>query len=269
MPRLAVSSRLLVIALLAAALTGCSLPTTDANGVATAVAATLTAAAPPAVPQATAPLGDAATPAPGMPTTDPGTAGTTTLPFPVSTFGEAEFDLQPGQSRSYVVNAAEGQVLMAYVTSAYSDGYLTIQGADNTEVLAGTYKYSTFWGYLPSTQDYTITVFAGASGGTYYLGVTLPIRLYNLSVSGAAEDGYSVSYIIGVPANQTMTVDLVVPLGSAALEIWGFNDGQGYVRRYDNWTTFHITTPISQDFLIEVYPNTGGIVDFTLIIEIQ
>jgi hypothetical protein len=168
-----------------------------------------------------------------------------------------------------VVNAAEGQVLMAYVTSAYSDGYFDIRGADNTEVMAGTNRNSTYWGYLPSAQDYTITVTAGDTGGSYYLGVTLPIRLYDLSVVGAAQDGYSVSYIIGVPANQTMTVTLNVTLGSAALEIWGFNDGQDYVRRYDNWTTFHIVRSYSQDYLIEVYPNTGGTVDFTLNITIQ
>jgi hypothetical protein len=275
MLRLSAIPRLLSLALLAAALTGCgaggSTPAPD-DLVGTMVAGTyqaMTAAAPP-IPQATMTL----EPPTSIPS--PTAAPATRINFATgSTYGYIQVSLQPGQSQAYVLGAMQGQPMIVRVDSAYSDGILAIRGADNAQLLSETLRYNSWWGILPSAQNYIVTVTAGAAGGSYTLGVTIASRIQfpagenGTTVTGTTVGGYNISYAVWASTGQTMTVNLDVPGGAASLEIWGFDDGELYVGRQDGWTSFSITLPAAQEFIVEVYPSAGQEVYYTLSVDVH
>jgi hypothetical protein len=55
----------------------------------------------------------------------------------------------------------------------------------------------------------------------------------------------------------------------AALTIWGFTDGQPYARAQNGVTDFNMTLPATQDYIIEVVPQGGNVVNYQVTIKIQ
>jgi hypothetical protein len=66
-----------------------------------------------------------------------------------------------------------------------------------------------------------------------------------------------------------MKVDLTPISGKAALEVWGFSDGQPYLRSVVESTTFNVKLPATQDYIIAVVPFAGQVVDFNLTVEVK
>ena len=63
---------------------------------------------------------------------------------------------------------------------------------------------------------------------------------------------------------------LLTPIpNAAALTIWGFSDGQPYIRSVVGSTTFNMKLPSTQDYIVDVVPQGGQEVNFTLAVEIK
>jgi len=128
---------------------------------------------------------------------------------------------------------------------------------------------------LPSTQDYFFKVGAGASAEDYTLSVTIASRIQfasgatSATVTGSTVNGYNVTYVLYASGGQTMNIALTVPAGTAALTIWGFSDGQPYQRSVTGSTTFNMVLPSTQDYIIEVVPMAGQVVNYSMKVEVK
>ena len=66
-----------------------------------------------------------------------------------------------------------------------------------------------------------------------------------------------------------MDIKLTPVPNAAALTIWGFSDGQPYMRAMMGSTVFNMQLPSTQDYIIDVVPQGGQVVNFTLFVEIR
>ena len=82
-------------------------------------------------------------------------------------------------------------------------------------------------------------------------------------------DGYIASYVVAAQGGQTMDIQLMPEPTLAALTVWGFSDGQPYMRAQMGSTIFNMQLPSTQDYIIDVVPQAGQEVNFTLRVEIQ
>jgi hypothetical protein len=192
-----------------------------------------------------------------------------------ATFGAVQGSLQPGQSQIYVLSAMQGQPFLVSVDSFNHDITLGITGKDGTVLLADSLLQTTWQGALPATQDYYLKLKSGATAENYTLSVTAAARIVfkqgaiSAAVAGTTVGGYNVTYALRASAGQTMTINLTAPAGTAALTVWGFSDGQPYLRSVTGSTTFSMTLPTTQDYIIEVVPNGGQVINYSLAVEVK
>jgi len=262
------------VAMAACAGSNSAIPTTSPNDVATVVAATLEAiqaqATPTTIPLSPTP---AASPtAPLLPPTPVLPAATRINFLTYATAGVMTGTIQPGQSLYYVLNAAQGQPMIARVDSFKQDVTMTIKTAGGTSLLNAGQNLSAL---LPVSEDYYITVMGGASSENFTLTVEIPFRISfllgknNTILEGRTAGGYVVSYVIFAQQGQSMEVDLNGVGKEAALTIYGLSDGQPYIRSVTGATTFSLKLPISQDYIIDVVPNAGQEIGFTLVVTVN
>ena len=274
-------TRILAPILVVAAIVGCTMvaPTPPVDTMATMVQATfnaMTLQAPLASPTPIAPTATlTATPVPPTATVPAAPAAIRLTFAPGATFGFVQGTLQLGQSQTYVLEAMKGQPLIAMVDSYNHDNTLDITGKNSTVLLAGSQKLNSWQGLLPSTQDYFFKVGAGASAEDYTLSVTIASRIQfasgatSATVTGSTVNGYNVTYVLYASGGQTMNIALTVPAGTAALTIWGFSDGQPYQRSVTGSTTFNMVLPSTQDYIIEVVPMAGQVVNYSMKVEVK
>jgi hypothetical protein len=62
---------------------------------------------------------------------------------------------------------------------------------------------------------------------------------------------------------------LTVPSGTAALTVWGFTDGRPYVRVQTGATTFSMVLPSKQGYIIEVVPQDGQVVNYSMQVKVN
>jgi hypothetical protein len=193
-----------------------------------------------------------------------------------ATAGIEEGSLPAGDSQGFVLQAGQTQPMIVMVESPGHDLTLDILGQDTgITLLAASQKWSSWEGILPATQDYLITVHGGASAEDFTLTVSIPSRITfasgatAASVSGSTPGGLVVSYAIYAMANQTMTVTLNVPSGAAALTIYGFEDCQPLLRSIFNATSWSGELPVTEDYIVQVVPNAGQAVNYSLTVSVK
>jgi hypothetical protein len=257
---------------------------------ATAAAATVAAMLPSATP---VPLIVTATPASALPTATitsaAATAVTSSTPLPTATaipqtrinfaqgatFGNVTGVLQSGTSSIYLLNVAKGQPLLLNLGDPNNDLYFSVTGRDGTALLPASSKLSSWQTEVPSTQDYFIQIFAGTATENFDLSVEIPSRVsfakraISATVAGTTVNGYSVSYVLTAAKNQIMNVTLTVPANTAALTVYGYSDGQPYLRSVTGSTTFSMKLPSTQDYIIKVVPNGSIAVNYSMTIVIK
>lgn len=281
-------SILLVTLTLACA--GSIVPTQPPDTIATIIAATL-AAVTPATPQpslsptAVAPtlllLTSAPTGASIPPTLRPGSP-TLALPSATritflsdATTGIVSGSVDAGQAVPYVIEASQGQIMMVNVDSPNHDVTISIKTQGGTSMLNASAHQATWQQALPQTEDYYITVHGGATAENYTLSVTIPSRIKfadgadSAKVSGETAGGYNVFYTVFATKGQKMSVDLSNLSGDAALTIYGYTDGTPYIRHVSEQTSFKFDLPSTQDYIIEVVPRAGSVVDYVMVVKIQ
>ncbi len=211
-----------------------------------------------------------------LPTSPPILPAATRINFaPGATYGIAQGTIQAGQTQNFVLEAQQGQPMLASVSSPSNDLTMSITANDGTALLPASQGWSNWQGTLPATQDYFFQIIGGASTEDFTLWVSIPSRIefasgaISATVSGKTVEGYIASYVVAAQGGQTMNILLTPNPNSAALTVWGFSDGQPYIRAQMGSTTFNMQLPSTQDYIIDVVPQGGQEVDFSLKVEIK
>ena len=210
------------------------------------------------------------------PTSTPTLLPATRISFaPGATYGSATGTIQPGETKSFVLKAMMGQPFLASVSSKNNDIAMSIVSEDKVELLPAEQNRSSWQGSLPATQDYYIEIIGAQETENFSLWVSIPSRIKfkpgatSSSVSGRTIDGYAASYVINAQGGQTLDIQLKTDPDVAALTVWGFSDGQPYMRSVMGSTTFNMQLPSTQDYIVNVVPQGGKEVDFTMQVTIK
>ena len=266
-----------VLALFFLLLASCSLPSA-VQSTPTSVFPTATLAptqAPTQAPTfAPTPLPPTSTPIP--PTATPKAAAVRIVFARGATAGIAQGTLQPGTTQDFVLEAGQSQPMIVNLDSPSQDIFFGIVGVETgSTLLDPVNKWNSWEGILQVTQDYVISVHGGASSENFTLTVNIPSRITfgqggtTATVNGSTPGGLVVSYVLYALANQKMTVALNVPANSAALTIYGFEDGQPLVRSQFNTTSWSDQLPATEDYIIQVVPNAGQVVNYTMTVTVK
>ena len=264
------------VAIVACTGSNSAIPTTSPNDVATVVAATMGAIQAQATPTAMPPT---ASPTPAASPTISLLAPTPVLPNATrinfltdATSGVVTGTIQPGQSLYYVLNAAQGQPIITEVDSYNHDVTMTIKTAGGTSLLNAGQTLNTL---LPVTGDYYFTIQGGTSAENFTLTIETPARISfapgknNIALPGKTAGGLVVSYVIFAQQDQYIDVYLNGVGKNAALTVYGFGDGQPYIRSISGATTFSMKLPTTQDYIIDIVPAAGMEVDYTLVVYVK
>jgi hypothetical protein len=260
-------------------------PTISPGLVATMVAMTLQAVTPQASPAVEA----TATAVPPTFTVPPSTA--TFAPAPTrtnaptgtrihfatgATANVVEGQIQAGEARNFLVGAAAGQPLIIMLDSINHDVTFSVKGQKDGAVLLPASQASTSWQtMLTTTQDYLVQLYGGASTENFTLNIIIPARVafdpgaISAQRSGSTPGGLIVSYVVRASAGQKMKLQLGAPGGNAVLGVYGYQDGQPYLRSAVESTTFDMTLPATEDYIIQVIPRGGEVASYNLNVEIK
>jgi hypothetical protein len=227
-----------------------------------------------------------------IPPTDTAVPSTPTLPPPTqipvppgairinflagATASNTPGTISPGQVQNYLVHALDGQPMIASVDSPSHDLTMAIYGLQSGQVLLpASAKRNSWQGTLPATDDYVVQVIGGSTSQNFNLSLTIASRIsfspgaISASTSGSTQGGYNITYVLYALAGQTMNINLEPTSGRAVLEVWGFENGQPYLRSAVESTTFNMKLPATQDYMIVVVPFAGQVVDFNLTVEVK
>ncbi len=189
---------------------------------------------------------------------------------PGATSWATEDALLRNQTRTYLVNAMQDQLMTVLVTSPLERVYITIVGLNDGVPLARAQMGATGWsGKLRATQDYAITVSTlDGAPARYTLNIIIPRRLKPdpertvIEHQGHLEPFEVKEYALEVPAGQLLMVD-ILSQQLVGLTIVGHDDGNPYKRAVSEepfWSGF---VPTTQDYLIEAVA-AGQAADYTL-----
>ena len=210
-----------------------------------------------------------------VPSTTPVPAATRITFLNGATVGMVSAPIEAGQSQDYVLQAIQAQPMFVYVGSLNNDVTVSIKTQDGANILSTAAHQTSWQGSLPKTEDYYLTIHGGASTENFSLTVTVPSRILfaagadSATVSGVTVAGYDVSYAVFASKGQTMNVDLENLSAKASLSIYGFTDGQRYVRSGKGLTSYHFVLPSTQDYIMVVVPAAGSEVSYTMTVTIQ
>jgi len=183
-------------------------------------------------------------------------------------------DLAAGAEGEYVLRALQGQRMMVDVYSPQSDVVLGITGADGQALLRQSARQTTWAGYLPATQNYTIRVYSTGGSTPYTLDVIIPERItfapgaISATLQGKLAANQIHEYLLRALAGQTMTVTITSPDNDVLLEIYGIDDGQPLVRVPMGQTAWTGKLPGTQDYDIKAV-SVGGATAYTLVVEVK
>ena len=262
----------IVVAGIACTGTNSAIPTTSPNDVATVVAATMEAIQSQATPTIIPPTAVSSPTISLLPPTPVLPAATRINFLADATTGVVTGTIQAGQSLYYVLNAAQGQPMITEVDSLNHDVTMTIKTAGGTSLLNAGQTLNTT---LPVTEDYYFTIQGGASSENFTLTIETPARISfatgktNATMSGKTAGGLVISYALFAQKDQYMDVYLNGVGKNAALTVYGFGDGQPYIRSVSGATTFSMKLPSTQDYIIDIVPAAGMEVNYTLVVYVK
>ncbi len=212
------------------------------------------------------------TPTP-LPTAAPATPENIIMP-PGATAVVEQGTIQPGQTVLYTLQAGQSQPMILMMTSQNDDVTLGVFEPNGNRLLDPSDKVTHWRGLLPRTELYTIQLTGGATAEEYTLTVKVAQRVNHapgaasITLNGTTVNGYVFSYALSGLANQTLTVTLNLPSSSAYIDIFGVAGGSllSSTTKANTWTG---VLPQTQDYVIEVIPNNGQVVDYSLTITVH
>jgi hypothetical protein len=266
--------RNLCLAILLGTLIGCSLPGRLA---ATPTPLPTSTSMPPAPLDTPTPLPPTPAPTDTLPPTPTATAtpSTTEIAFAAGTTAAVlQGSLQPNQVKTYTLVAEQYQPMILILKSNSPDNYLGVKSPDGSTLLDPANKWTSWQWLLPKSGQYTIQITSGAAVSEYTLTAKVAKRVSfeagksSIALSGRTEKGYVFTYALRCQTGQTMTVNLNVPTSTAYLDIFGLATG-GLVNpnaKVNAWTG---QLPSTQDYIVEVIPANGQVVDYGLSVTVK
>ncbi len=192
-----------------------------------------------------------------------------------ATYSVTQGTVQANQALFYVARAAKGQPMIVMLNTPDQSAILSVFGADGTILLSRSQHTTSWQGTLPNTQDYYFRVTGGASTANFTLTVDIPARIQfasgqnEVTLNGQTVGGYNVAYVAYAFKGQQMEVTINTSRDVAGLTIWGFSDGQPYARAQNGVTDFKMDLPSTQDYIIEVVPAGGNVVNYQINVTIR
>jgi hypothetical protein len=212
------------------------------------------------------------------PTTEPtatATQSVTSVDFTTGTTAAVEEGtLTAGQDQAYSVNAMQGQPMILILESPQSGLYLGVTEPNGTILLDPAKKWNTWQWLLPKTENYTIKVYSDAATANYTLTIKVaPVVQFSsgatsATLNGMTVNGYVFSYALYCTAGQTMTASLNTPATTATLDIFGLATGMLLSDSADK-TSWTGVLPSTEDYVVEVIPKNGQVVNYTLTVSCQ
>lgn len=216
-----------------------------------------------------------AAPQPSIPTTSNLPTATRINFSSGATNSATQGTINAGQTLYYVLRALDDQPMIVMLDTPDQGAKLSIFGANGTSLLSQSQQTTSWQGYLPSTQDYYFGLTESRSTQNFTLNVNIPARIEfssgenQVTLRGQTVGGYSVMYTAYAFGGQELDVTINTAPNVAGLTIWGFSDGQPYARAQNGVTSFNMTLPSTQDYIIQVVPQGGTVVDYELNVKIQ
>ena len=181
--------------------------------------------------------------------------------------------VQPGQVISYTISAGQLQPMILILESPHADVTLGVFEPNANILLDPAKKWNRWQAWLPKTEVYTIQVNGGASSENYTLTVKVAQLVKfasgatSITLSGKTINGFVFSYAFSAKTGQTMTVSLNVPSTTAYLDVFGIATGVllSPIAKATTWTG---VLPDTQAYIIEVIPNNGQVVNYSITISI-
>jgi hypothetical protein len=219
------------------------------------------------------------TPIPVTPTPSPTLPPPTLVPvrfnFPAGyTSGSVKGTIQPGQTQNILFGAGAGQLTFVTADSPNKDVTIGITGADGQILVSPSQMWTSWKGYLPSTQDYNVQVIGGASTENFEVTFVIPVRIS--FAKGATSGGvagtlapYQVqSYVVNAGGG----VPMLVNSGNAntTIAIFGASDGTTLVPAWSatkGLPGWQGTLPSSQDYVVQVIAPASS-QNFSLVVSI-
>jgi hypothetical protein len=193
---------------------------------------------------------------------------------PGTTAAVEQGTVQPGQVVTYTLDAEMSQPMILRLDSLKGDVTLGVLEPNGNKLLDPANKW-TYWQWLlPKTELYTIQVIGGATTETYDLTVkvaqvvTFTSGATSITLNGTSVNGYVFSYALNCKASQTLAVSLNVLSSTAYLDIFGLATGTllSSSAKASTWTG---VLPSTQDYVIEVIPNNGQVVNYSLTVSVH
>ena len=227
------------------------------------------------VPPPTETLALTPTPRPSETDTPTPTPGPVNIVFATgATAAVEQGTLQPNQVRNYTLSAGAYQPMILLLSSTKHDLYLGVSEPDGNVLLDPARKWNQWQWLLPKTEVYTIQVYGGATDGTYTLTAKVAKRIAfasgatSISLKGSTPKGFVFTYALACKAGQSITVSLDVPASAAYLDVFGLATGPLLTsgRQVNTWTG---DLPATEDYIIEVIPANGQVLNYTLKVEVE
>ena len=191
-----------------------------------------------------------------------------------TTAGVVRGSILPGQTMAYTLSAVQSQPLILILDSSKYDVTLGVFEPNGHTVLDPGKKRTQWQGLLPKTEIYTILVSGGATVEDYTLTAKVA-QLVNfapgtssITLKGTTLKGYVFSYAFSGSADQTMTATLNVPSTTAYIDIFGLTSGS-LLSSTDKSSTWTGILPQTEDYVIEVVPSNGQVVNYSLTVSVQ
>ena len=192
---------------------------------------------------------------------------------PGTTAGVAQGTILPGQTEAYTLGAGQSQPMILILNSPNNDVTLGVFEPNGNALVDPANKWTHWQGLLPKTEIYTILLTGGATAENYTLTakvaqlVNFPAGNSSVTLIGTTVKGYVFSYAISSSAGQTMTATLNVPSSTAYLDIFGLATGSllSSSAKSATWTGI---LPQTQAYVIEVIPNNGQVVNYSLTVSV-
>jgi hypothetical protein len=159
--------------------------------------------------------------------------------------------------------------------SSNKDITLGVSDPNGNVLLSPALKHTAWQMPLPVTGLYTIQVIGGATTEDYSLTIKIPQTVNfasgatSTTLNGTTVNGYLYSYALYCGAGQTMTASLNVPSSTAIIDIFGVSTGATLLNASAGANKWTGTLPQTQDYAIEVIPNNGQVVNYSLTVSVH
>jgi hypothetical protein len=193
---------------------------------------------------------------------------------PGTTAAEVHGTIQPNQVQTFLLSAGQYQPMILILNSGKGDVYLGVAESNGNILLDPAKKWTNWQWLLPKTEVYTINVYGGSIAEDFTLTAKVAARIKfaagatSATLGGTTLKGYVFSYGISCQANQTMTVSINVPATSAYIDIFGLATGT-LLSSSAKATTWTGTLPATEDYIIEVVPVNGQVVNYTITVSVH